>query len=61
MRQPIDAPQKFTLALADSTYRRLKYRAIDERRSMTAIIRDAVLNYLDLAEASSSNGDRSRA
>lgn len=40
--------QNFTVNLDQSTHRRLKLQAVEERRPMTDIIRDAVRTYLDV-------------
>lgn len=46
-----DDSQNFTVNLDRQTHRRLKIQATDERRAMSVIVREAIRNYIDLAQA----------
>lgn len=40
--------QNFTVNLDTATHRRLKIQAVEERRPMAEVVRDAVKTYLDV-------------
>lgn len=54
-----DTTRDFTVNLKKEVYTRLTMQKLEERRPMSEIVRDAVLNYLDLFEAGG-NGKRKR-
>lgn len=48
MTRERDSKQAFTVELDLQTYRRLKLAALDERRPMSKVVRDAIRNWCDL-------------
>lgn len=50
MASPKEGHAGLTINLPVSVHTRLKLQAVHERRFVTDLIRDAVSNYLDLAE-----------
>ena len=56
--QAKEGSQDFTVRLEFADYRRLKIQALEERRKMVHVLRDALRNYLDLHEAGTRAGSK---
>lgn len=50
MAKVADEVQAFTVYIDQRTHHRLKIQAADERRPMAVIVREAIRNYVDLAQ-----------